>query len=122
MRLFITDWSSQPTTPLINHCKNTSHKVVGTQLVDTEDVFSSVIAAKPDTVVINYAHKPAKGRAIAKTLRKQEKTALLPIYFINGEEEENEKVAHMGICLSEEEFKELLQTDQPGASLESFLL
>ncbi len=122
MKLFIIDWSKEATTPLIEYCRKTSHKIVGTQMADGGIAYKDTGLRKPDAIVINYAVKPSHGRVTAQQIRKRKSTSITPIYFINGDEDDNEKAENIGICLSEEEFKELLQTDQPGASLESFLL
>lgn len=122
MKLFIIDWSKDSSTPLIEYCKGTNHKIVGTELTDGGTAYKSTALCKPDAIIINYAVKPAHGRITAQQIRNRKLTAAIPIYFINGDEDDNEKVQNLGICLSEDEFKELLDTDQPGSSVESFLL
>lgn len=122
MKLFIIDWSKDSSTPLIEYCKGTNHKIVGTELTDGGTAYKNTALLKPDAIIINYAVKPAHGRITAQQIRNRKLTAAIPIYFINGDEDDNEKVQNTGICLSEDEFKELLDTDQPGSSVESFLL
>ena len=122
MKLFIIDWTKDDTTPLIEYCKGTSHKIVGTELTDGAAAYRNTATSKPDAIVVNYAVKPSHGRATAQEIRRRKATQAVPIYFLNGDEEDNEMAEHMGICLSEEEFRELLDNDQPSASLESFLL
>lgn len=122
MKLFIIDWSKKSTTPLIEYCKTTPHKIVGTELTDGGTAYKNTALKTPDAIVINYAVKPSHGRITAQQIHKRKSTAGIPIYFINGDEEDNEKASTIGICLSEEEFKDLLKTDQAGSSLESFLL
>ncbi|OIQ16220.1 MAG: hypothetical protein BM557_10135 [Flavobacterium sp. MedPE-SWcel] len=122
MNLFIIDWSKEASTPLIDYCKTTSHRIVGTQMVDGTITYKNTTRNKPDAIVINYAVKPSHGRSAAQEMRKRKKTATTPIYFINGDEDDNEKVEHIGICLSEEEFKDLLEDDPQSASLENIIL
>ncbi|MBF01403.1 hypothetical protein [Flavobacterium coralii] len=122
MKLFIIDWSKDSSTPLIEYCKGTNHKIIGTELTDGATAYKNTALCKPDAIIINYAVKPAHGRITAQQIRNRKLTAAIPIYFINGDEDDNEKVQNLGICLSEDEFKELLDTDQPGSSVESFLL
>ena len=122
MKLFIIDWSKEATTPLIEYCRKTSHKIVGIQMADGGIAYKDTALCKPDAVVINYAVKPSHGRETAQQIRKRKSTSAIPIYFINGDEDDNEKAENIGICLSEEEFKDLLDTDYLNTSLESFML
>ena len=39
MKLFIIDWSKEPTTPLIDYCCGTPHKIVGRELADGGDAY-----------------------------------------------------------------------------------
>ena len=108
MQLFIIDWSKDKSTPLLECCRNSTHKIVGMELKDGGEAYRKVAACNPDAIVVNYAAKPSHGRITAQEIRKRKATAQIPIYFIDGEEEDNEKVEHMGICLSSEELKDLL--------------
>lgn len=107
MKLFIIDWSKEPTTPLIDYCKKNAN-VVGTELADGAEAYRKTGTLKPDAIVVNYASKPLHGRQTADSIHKRKTTAQIPIYFIDGAEDENEKVEHIGICLSQEELQDLL--------------
>lgn len=108
MRLFIIDWSREATTPLLDYCKSTRHTIAGHELTDGAEAYRKTAQCKPDAIVVNYAVKPSHGRSTAEQIFKRKMTSEIPIYFIGGEEDDNEKVEHMGICLSEEELQELL--------------
>ncbi|OYQ38126.1 hypothetical protein CHU92_06565 [Flavobacterium cyanobacteriorum] len=108
MQLFIIDWSREKTTPLIDYCKKTRHKVLGAELLDGAEAYRKTGSHRPDAIVINYAVKPSHGRAAASEIKKRKATSEIPIYFIGGTEDDNEKVSHLGICLSEEEFRDFL--------------
>jgi len=108
MKLFIIDWSKEQTTPLIDYCKKKA-SVVGTELADGAEAFRKTGTLKPDAIVVNYANKPSHGRMTADSIRKRKLTAQIPIYFIDGAEDENEKVENIGICLSQEELQDLLE-------------
>lgn len=110
MNLFIIDWSKNDSTPLIEYCSKTTHKVVGYELTDGFEAYKKTAKVKPDAIVINYAVKPSHGRQTAEQIHKRRLTSQIPIYFINGDEDDNELAEHMGICFSGEEFKELLET------------
>ena len=109
MQLFIIDWSKDKSTPLIELCRNTIHKIIGIELCDGGDAYRKTGILKPDAILVNYAVKPSHGRTTAQEIRRRKSTANIPIYFIDGEEDENERVEHMGICLSTEELKDLLE-------------
>jgi len=108
MQLFIIDWSKEASTPLLDYCKNSTHKIVGVERVDGGEAYKKTAKCKPEAIVVNYAVKPAHGRQTAQEIKKRKLTADIPIYFIGGDEDENEKVANYGVCLSEEEFRDLL--------------
>ena len=109
MQLFIIDWSKDKCTPLVDLCKSTPHKVVGFEMKDGGEAYRKTGTCKPDAILVNYAVKPSHGRITAQEIRRRRSTAEIPIYFIDGEEDENELVEHMGICLSTEELKDLLE-------------
>jgi len=109
MQLFIIDWSKETSTPLLEFCKRTSHKVAGVEMADGAEAYRKTGLCKPDAILINYAVKPSHGRITAQEIRRRKSTSEIPIYFIDGEEDENEKVEHIGICLSGEELRDLLE-------------
>ncbi|PHK23887.1 hypothetical protein VF12_37960 [Nostoc linckia z15] len=110
MKLFVIDWSKESTTPLLEYCKRSGHKVVGFELKDGGEAYKKTANCKAVAIVVNYAEKPSHGRITAQQIRARKATAELPIYFIDGTEEDNEKVANIGICLSTEELQDLLET------------
>ena len=110
MKLFVIDWSKDATTPLLDICRHAQHKLAGFELLDGAEAYRKTGISKPDSIVVNYAAKPAHGRQTADSIRKRKLTSAIPIYFINGNEEDNELVANIGICLSEEELKDLLES------------
>lgn len=110
MQLFVIDWSKEATTPLIDFCKKSAHKVLGTEMKDGGEAYRKTGQCKPDAIVVNYAVKPSHGRITATEIRRRKATADTPIYFIGGSEDDNEQVEHIGICLSEEEFKDMLES------------
>ena len=107
MKLFIIDWSKELTTPLIDFCKKNAD-VVGIELRDGGEAYRKTGLLKPDVIVINYATKPSHCRQTADSIRQRKATSQIPIYFIDGAEEENELAEHMGICFSQEELQDLL--------------
>jgi DNA-binding response OmpR family regulator len=108
MRLFIIDWSNEASTPLLDLCKGSAHTIAGHELKDGAEAYRKTAQCKPDAIVVNYAVKPSHGRVTAEQIYKRKVTSEIPIYFIDGAEDDNEKVEHFGLCLSEEELEELL--------------
>ena len=108
MKLFIIDWTKELTTPLIEYCKKNAN-VVGIELHNGDEAYRKTGLLKPDAIVINYANKPSHGRLTAESINQRKLTSQIPIYFIDGAEDENEKVENIGICFSQEELEELLQ-------------
>lgn len=109
MQIFIIDWSKDNSTPLLEYCKSTAHKIAGFELCDGGEAYRKVAACKPDAIIVNYSVKQLHGRTTIQEIRNRKATAGIPVYFIDGEEDENERVEHMGICLSTEELKDLLE-------------
>lgn len=109
MKLFIIDWCAEGTSALLEHCSASAHTVIGYELQDGGEAYKKTGLNKPDAIIINYAAKPLHGRTTAESIRKRKATAAVPIYFIDGEEEDNEKVANLGLCLSREELADLLE-------------
>lgn len=109
MKLFVIDWCPDAaSSALLTLCKETGHTVCGYELKDGNEAYRKTGTGKPDAILINYAAKPLHGRTTADAIRKRKTTSEIPLYFIDGEEDDNERVAHMGICLSSEELTDLL--------------
>ncbi|MES2486481.1 MAG: hypothetical protein V4581_11125 [Bacteroidota bacterium] len=108
MKLFVIDWSKESSTPLLDFCSSSGHELVGLEMEDGTEAYRKTGLVKPDAIVVNYAVKPSHGRMTADSIHKRKSTSQIPIYFINGEEDENEKVVNIGICLSDEELRDLL--------------
>ena len=53
----------------------------------------------PAAIFINYRDKPSHGRQTAISIRERKKTAHIPVYFVDGNESDNEKVKHIGTCI-----------------------
>ncbi|MFL9843701.1 response regulator [Flavobacterium rhizosphaerae] len=110
MTLFVIDWTLMDTTPLLELCRESSHEVVGYEFADGGRAYKKTGELKPDAIIINYNIKPSHGKETAGSIKNRKSTAQIPIYFIDGEVEDNEHCNHLGICLSSEELKELLES------------
>lgn len=109
MKLFVIDWSKESTTPLLDYCKKCGHKVAGYELRDGDEAYRKTATCKADAIIVNYSVKPSHGRITAQQIRARKSTADIPFYFINGSEEDNERAANLGICLSDDELRDLLE-------------
>lgn len=109
MKLFVIDWAKEPNTPLIECCKKTGNSV-SYELSDGGEAYRRTGISKPDAIVVNYSVKPAHGRQTAASIRNRKATSQIPIYFIDGSEEDNELAENIGICLSQEELQDLLES------------
>lgn len=110
MKFFIIDWSCEKTTPLMELCRANGHRVTGCELIDGGEAYRKTAGCTADAIVVNYAVKPSHGRTTAEQIHKRKSTSEIPIYFIGGSEEDNELAEHYGLCLSEQEFRELLES------------
>lgn len=109
MKLFVIDWCTDAAaSKLLAACNTPAHTIIGYELKDGAEAYRKTALLKPDAIIINYAAKPLHGRTTADSIRKRKLTSEIPMYFINGEEEDNERVAHLGICLSSEELADML--------------
>ncbi|MFP9099272.1 hypothetical protein ACLI09_09475 [Flavobacterium sp. RHBU_24] len=108
MKLFIIDWCADGASALLTHCTESAHIVIGHELHDGAEAYKKTGTDKPDAIIINYAAQPLHGRVTAESIRKRKTTAQIPIYFIDGDEEDNEKAANLGLCLSMEELNDFL--------------
>lgn len=66
----------------------------------------------PDMIFVNYKDKPSHGRQTANSIKERKKTSKIPIYFVDGNEIENEKVKHIGLCINSKEVNKYVQTDK----------
>jgi hypothetical protein len=65
----------------------------------------------PAAIFINYKDKPSHGRQTAFSIRERKKTAHIPIYFVDGNESDNEKVKDIGTCISSNDIGRFLKTE-----------
>lgn len=109
MKLFVIDWCNDAgSSTLLTTCKTSPHTVIGFEIKDGAEAYRKTGVLKPDAIIINYASKPLHGRTTADSIHKRKLTTNIPLYFIDGDEEDNERVSHFGVCLSSEELSDLL--------------
>lgn len=109
MKLFVIDWCVEAnSSALINLCNTSQHTIVGIEIKDGAEAYRKTGVLKPDAIIINYGSKPLHGRTTADSIKKRKLTADIPLYFIDGDEEDNERVSHLGVCLSSEELADML--------------
>ncbi|MBX2932545.1 MAG: hypothetical protein KF781_11430 [Chitinophagaceae bacterium] len=99
MNIFIIDFSATPT--LIE--KFSSKHQITTENKDGAMAYKTVGLQMPDIICINYKDLPSHGRQTAISIKQRKKTAHIPIFFIDGNKIDNEKVATLGRCISSKE-------------------
>jgi len=62
---------------------------------------------QPDIIVVNYKDKPSHRRITAQKIKERKMTSKIPVYFIDGME--NEEIREIGTTITTEELKELVK-------------
>ncbi len=96
MKVLVVDFS---TSNLLLDALPGGHEIV-TEKTDGAQAYKLSGEFLPDKIFINYKDKPNHGRQTAISIKERKKTANIPIYFVDGEQAENEKVQHLGKCLT----------------------
>ena len=63
----------------------------------------------PDVIIVNYKDKPGHGRQTAGAIKERKKTSHIPIYFVNGNEADKDKISQLGICVDMKELVSILK-------------
>lgn len=92
MKIFVIDFSD---TNFIANSLKKGHKVF-VEKHDGGNAYKQVGEIMPEKIFINYHDKPGHGRETAKAIRKRKKTSGIPIYFVDGNEKDNNKVKLIG--------------------------
>jgi len=106
MKIFVIDFSKDKT--LIELCMGNGN-IVEYEQKDGALAYRKSREFMPDIIVINYKDKPSHGRLTAQKIKQRKMTAEIPIYFWDGKESENEKIAEIGLPITTEKLKELLK-------------
>ena len=83
-------------------------------LIEKEDggrAYKTAGEQLPAAIFINYRDKPSHGRQTAISIRERKKTEHIPIYFVDGNASDNEKVNHLGSCITNEELSKFLKRE-----------
>lgn len=99
MKIYIIDFSGTNTIKEI-----ISNDVeIFTEMKDGGNAYKEIGEIMPDIILINYKHKPKHGIKTAQAIKQRKKTAYIPIYFIDGEQEEIAKIEKLGQPISKEQ-------------------
>jgi DNA-binding NarL/FixJ family response regulator len=104
MKIFVLDFSN---TNTISEILTTRFQVF-TEKKDGGNAYKQVAEIMPDIIAINYKDKPSHGRQTAEAIKKRKKTSQIPIYFIDGEENELKKIINIGLTTTSTEFENLI--------------
>ncbi len=105
MKIFVLDFSKE--NNLIVFCSQNNHNVTYEQH-DGGRAYQKVKEIMPDILVVNYQSKPSHGRVTAQKIYQRKSTSEIPIYFVNGSPENNQKIHHFGIPVSQSELENIL--------------
>jgi chemotaxis response regulator CheB len=104
MKVFIIDFSKQKKIasliPKQHQCLEVNN--------DGGEAYKKVGEFMPDKIFINFQHLPSHAIQTAKAIKQRKKTALIPIFFVDGSTLENHKVASFGSCISSSEILQQL--------------
>jgi hypothetical protein len=81
-------------------------------LLEKEDggrAYKLAVENLPAAIFINYKDKPSHGRQTAISISESKKTSHIPIYFVDGNDTDNEKVKHIGTCIKANDISMLLK-------------
>lgn len=104
MKIFVIDFSDT------DHISDRFDKrfQIFTEKKDGEIAYKQVGEIMPDKIFINYYDKPSHGRQTAQAIAKRKKTSNIPIYFVDGNKNDNEKIKHIGQPIKFDEIEILL--------------
>lgn len=70
----------------------------------------------PDLIFVEYKNKPSHGRETAISIKKRKKTAHIPIYFVDGEQTEIQKIKEIGESIKLDEIENILKQKRKTSS------
>ena len=65
----------------------------------------------PDLIVVNYKDKPSHGRITAQKIKQRKMTSEIPVYCIDGTENEIDKIKCFGIPKTKSDLEKLLKNE-----------
>jgi len=108
MKIFIIDFSR---ANLIAEKLNHQFKVF-IEKKDGGNAYRQVAELMPDVIFVNYKDKPSHGRQTAQSIKERKKTSQIPIFFVNGDEKENEKISHIGVAITMDEIENFIPAEK----------
>jgi len=92
MKIFVIDFSG---SNYLAEYFDKNHDVFVENL-DGGTAYKQIGQIMPDKIFINYKDKPSHGRQTGVAIKRRKKTSSIPIYFVDGNKEENEKIKSIG--------------------------
>ena len=105
MKIYIIDFSD--TNKIADRLKN--HQVLS-EKHDGGQAYKQTGEILPELIFVNYKVKPSHGRETAQSIKERKKTSKIPIYFVDGDKIENEKIKHIGQSITINEIDDYIQT------------
>jgi PleD family two-component response regulator len=104
MKIYIIDFSK--TNEIADKCIGQFD--IFTEKQDGGNAYSQIGEIMPDIIFVNYKDKPSHGRQTAQSIKERKKTSNIPIYFVAGEKNENEKAKHIGLSITINEIEKYI--------------
>ena len=108
MKVFVIDFSKD--NSLIEICRR-NNNVVEYEQKDGAMAYSKTREFMPDIIVVNYSEKPSHGRITSQKINQRKMTSHIPIYFIDGTKNENDKILGFGIPITRIDLERIINKD-----------
>lgn len=108
MKIFVIDFSKD--NSLIEMCGRNGN-IVESEHEDGALAYSKSRKFMADIIVVNYSEKPSHGRITSQKINQRKMTSHIPIYFIDGTKNENDKILGFGIPITRIDLERIINKD-----------
>jgi DNA-binding response OmpR family regulator len=113
MKIFIIDWTDEGESLLTLYCRSFGHETEA-EYRDGGEAYRKSGQFLPDLILVNYGIKPSHGRITVESIKKRRATSSIPVYFLNGKEEDLQKIKSLGIAIDQEDLSRMLKKAKYG--------
>lgn len=105
MKIFILDFSKNNT--FLNYFKNNNATII-IENIDGGKAYKTVAEVMPDFIFVNFNYKPSHCLQTINAIKNRKLTCKIPVYFVDGLEENFEKANKLGTIINTNTIKEIL--------------
>lgn len=105
MKIFILDFSKNKT--FLNYFKNQKLTII-IENNDGGKAYKTIADEMPTLIFVNFNHKPSHCLQTINAIKNRKLTSQIPVYFVDGLEENFEKASKFGTLISSNTINELL--------------